>query len=305
MFNKVLIANRGAIACRIIRTLKEMGVGSVAVYSEADADSRHVLDADEAWSLGEGAAAHTYLDQNKLIAIAKQTGAQAIHPGYGFLSENPDFARRCVDEGLVFLGPTPEQMVAFGLKHEARALAEAANVPLLPGTGLLTSLDEALEKAETIGYPVMLKSTAGGGGIGMQRCYSAEELTGAYASVKRLSENNFSNGGMFLEKFIERARHIEVQLFGDGQGNVVAIGERDCSAQRRNQKVIEECPAPNLTEGVRKALQQTAVKLGQQVKYRSAGTVEYVYDDASGAFYFLEVNTRLQVEHGGSGSLDD
>jgi urea carboxylase len=298
MFNKVLIANRGAIACRIIRTLKEMGVGSVAVYSEADADSRHVLDADEAWSLGEGAAAHTYLDQNQLIAIAKQTGAQAIHPGYGFLSENPDFARRCVDEGLVFLGPTPEQMVAFGLKHEARALAEAANVPLLPGTGLLTSLEEALEKAETIGYPVMLKSTAGGGGIGMQRCYSAEELTGAYASVKRLSENNFSNGGMFLEKFIERARHIEVQLFGDGQGNVIAIGERDCSAQRRNQKVIEECPAPNLSEDVRQALQQTAVKLGQQVKYRSAGTVEYVYDDASGAFYFLEVNTRLQVEHG-------
>lgn len=298
MFNKVLIANRGAIACRIIRTLKEMGVGSVAVYSEADADSRHVLDADEAWSLGEGAAAHTYLDQNKLITIARQTGAQAIHPGYGFLSENPDFARRCVDEGLVFLGPTPEQMVAFGLKHEARALAEAANVPLLPGTGLLTSLEEALEKAETIGYPVMLKSTAGGGGIGMQRCYSAEELTGAYASVKRLSENNFSNGGMFLEKFIERARHIEVQLFGDGQGKVIAIGERDCSAQRRNQKVIEECPAPNLSEEVRQALQQTAVKLGQQVNYRSAGTVEYVYDDASGAFYFLEVNTRLQVEHG-------
>lgn len=298
MFSKVLIANRGAIACRIIRTLKEMGVGSVAVYSEADADSRHVLDADEAWSLGEGAAAHTYLDQNQLIAIAKQTGAQAIHPGYGFLSENPDFARRCVDEGLVFLGPTSEQMVAFGLKHEARALAEAANVPLLPGTGLLISLEEALEKAEIIGYPVMLKSTAGGGGIGMQRCYSADELTGAYASVKRLSENNFSNGGMFLEKFIERARHIEVQLFGDGQGKVIAIGERDCSAQRRNQKVIEECPAPNLSEEVRQALQQTAVKLGQQVKYRSAGTVEYVYDDASGAFYFLEVNTRLQVEHG-------
>ena len=198
----------------------------------------------------------------------------------------------------MFLGPTPEQMVAFGLKHEARALAEAANVPLLPGTGLLISLEEALEKAEIIGYPVMLKSTAGGGGIGMQRCYSADELTGAYASVKRLSENNFSNGGMFLEKFIERARHIEVQLFGDGQGKVIAIGERDCSAQRRNQKVIEECPAPNLSEEVRQALQQTAVKLGQQVKYRSAGTVEYVYDDASGAFYFLEVNTRLQVEHG-------
>lgn len=173
MFSKVLIANRGAIACRIIRTLKSMGVTSVAVYSEADADSRHVLDADEAWSLGEGAAAQTYLAQNKLIAIARQTGAQAIHPGYGFLSENPDFARRCVEEGLVFLGPTPEQMVAFGLKHEARALAEAAQVPLLPGTGLLSSLDEALVEAARIGYPVMLKSTAGGGGIGMQRCHHA------------------------------------------------------------------------------------------------------------------------------------
>lgn len=298
MFSKVLIANRGAIACRIIRTLKEMGVTSVAVYSEADADSRHVLDADEAWSLGEGAAAQTYLDQNKLIAIAKQTGAQAIHPGYGFLSENPDFARRCVDEGLVFLGPTPEQMVAFGLKHKARALAEAANVPLLPGTGLLSSLDEAQIEAARIGYPVMLKSTAGGGGIGMQRCFTAEELRSAYSSVKRLSENNFSNGGMFLEKFIENARHIEVQMFGDGQGHVIAIGERDCSAQRRNQKVIEECPAPNLSDDVRQALLATAVQLGKQVSYRSAGTVEYVYDDLSGQFYFLEVNTRLQVEHG-------
>ncbi len=298
MFSKVLIANRGAIACRIIRTLKAMGVISVAVYSEADADSRHVLDADEAWSLGEGAAAQTYLDQNKLIAVAKQTGAQAIHPGYGFLSENPDFARRCVDEGLVFLGPTPEQMVAFGLKHQARALAEAAHVPLLPGTGLLSSLDEALAEAARIGYPVMLKSTAGGGGIGMQRCFSAEELRSAYSSVKRLSENNFSNGGMFLEKFIENARHIEVQMFGDGQGHVIAIGERDCSAQRRNQKVIEECPAPNLSDDVRQALQATAVQLGKQVSYRSAGTVEYVYDDLSGQFYFLEVNTRLQVEHG-------
>lgn len=298
MFSKVLIANRGAIACRIIRTLKAMGVTAVAVYSEADADSRHVLDADEAWSLGEGAAAQTYLDQNKLIAIAKQTGAQAIHPGYGFLSENPDFARLCVDEGLVFLGPTPEQMVVFGLKHKARALAEAAHVPLLPGTGLLSSLDEALFEAARIGYPVMLKSTAGGGGIGMQRCFSAEELRSAYSSVKRLSENNFSNGGMFLEKFIENARHIEVQMFGDGQGNVIAIGERDCSAQRRNQKVIEECPAPNLSEDVRQALLATAVQLGEQVSYRSAGTVEYVYDDLSGQFYFLEVNTRLQVEHG-------
>jgi urea carboxylase len=297
-FSKVLIANRGAIAYRVIRTLRTMGLTSVAVYAEADADSLHVRQADESWSLGEGSAADTYLNQDKLFGIIRQSGAGAVHPGYGFLSENADFARRCDAEGVVFLGPAPQQMEQFGLKHTARALAEEAGVPLLPGTDLLTGLDEALKAAEDIGYPVMLKSTAGGGGIGMSRCYSAEDLGKTFESVQRLSQNNFSNDGVFLEKFVEHARHIEVQLFGDGHGQVLALGERDCSAQRRNQKVIEEAPAPGLSDEVRSRMHTTARQLGESIRYRSAGTVEFIYDPDTTEFYFLEVNTRLQVEHG-------
>ena len=248
--------------------------------------------------LGEGAAANTYLDQEKLFTIIKKANVDAVHPGYGFLSENAEFAEACEFRNVIFLGPGPEQMKAFGLKHVARDLAKAHNVPLLPGTDLLGSLEEAVQAASTIGYPVMLKSTAGGGGIGMQLCYSEDELLSAYDSVKRLSENNFSNDGLFLEKFVERARHIEVQVFADGEGNAIALGERDCSSQRRNQKVIEEAPAPNLDEAVRQQLCEVAVNLLSAVKYRSAGTVEYVYDPTSEEFYFLEVNTRLQVEHG-------
>ncbi|WP_372985447.1 urea carboxylase [Marinobacter sp.] len=295
---KVLIANRGAIACRIIRTLKAMGITSVAVYAEADFDSLHVRQADEAWSLGEGNATATYLDQDRLFEILRESGAHAVHPGYGFLSENPEFARRCEAEGVVFLGPTPEQMEQFGLKHTARALAEEAGVPLLPGTGLLTGLEQAVAEADRIGYPVMLKSTAGGGGIGMSRCFSEKELRKSFESVQRLSQNNFSNSGVFLEKFVEHARHIEVQLFGDGQGTVVALGERDCSAQRRNQKVIEEAPAPGIADDIRQAMHRTAQALGESIAYRSAGTVEFIYDPNTADFYFLEVNTRLQVEHG-------
>lgn len=298
MFNKVLIANRGAIACRIIRTLKSLGITSVALYSESDAQSLHVIQADECYSLGEGAASATYLNQERVIEIAKQCGAQAIHPGYGFLSENPEFVHLCDDNGIVFLGPTPEQMRVFGLKHSARQLAQEAGVPLLPGTPLLSDKQQALEAANQIGFPVMLKSTAGGGGIGMQCCYDAAELALAFDSVKRLSQNNFSNSGVFLEKFIEHARHIEVQIFGNGKGDVVALGERDCSAQRRNQKVIEETPAPNLSQDVRQALQDTAIRLAKQIHYRNAGTVEFVFDQHTQEFYFLEVNTRLQVEHG-------
>ncbi|WP_061009749.1 urea carboxylase [Vibrio sp. CUB2] len=298
MFSKVLIANRGAIACRVIRTLKQLNIGSVAVYSEADAQSLHVVDADQAFSLGKGGASETYLDQEKIISIAKLAGAEAIHPGYGFLSENPEFVERCEQEGLVFLGPTAEQMRAFGLKHSARRIATQAKVPLLPGTELLSDKQQALIAAEKIGYPVMLKSTAGGGGIGMQCCFSSDELTEAFDSVKRLSANNFSNDGVFVEKFIQQARHIEVQIFGDGRGHVVALGERDCSAQRRNQKVIEETPAPNLSESTRTELQNTAIRLASKVNYRNAGTVEFVLDQQTQAFYFLEVNTRLQVEHG-------
>ena len=211
MFKKVLIANRGAIATRIIRTLKEMGITSVAVYAEADADSLHVLQADEAYSLGEGRATETYLDQDKLFAIIKQCGAEAVHPGYGFLSENAGFVRRCEAEGIAFIGPTPEQMEAFGLKHTARALAQQNNVPLLPGTELLETVDEAVTAADGIGYPVMLKSTAGGGGIGMSLCHGDAELRAAYDSVRRLSQNNFANSGVFLEKFIQRAREVRRQ----------------------------------------------------------------------------------------------
>ncbi|RNM19594.1 urea carboxylase [Dickeya undicola] len=298
MFERVLIANRGAIAVRIIRTLKKMGVKAIAVYAEADRHSLHVRQADEAWSLGDGPVRDTYLNQEKLLHIAAESGAQAIHPGYGFLSENAGFVTRCEQADLVFLGPTVAQMTAFGLKHQARALAQQNNVPLLPGSGLLTSLESACDQAQLIGYPVMLKSTAGGGGIGMQRCNDQDQLVDAFTRVKRLAGNNFDDDGVFLEKFIAQARHIEVQVFGDGQGNVIALGERDCSAQRRNQKVIEETPAPNLSDHVRAELQATAIRLCQAVNYRSAGTVEYVYDDSSKQFWFLEVNTRLQVEHG-------
>jgi urea carboxylase len=298
MFKKVLIANRGAIACRIQRTLRRMGIGAVAVYSDVDQHSLHVLGADETVRLGGATAAESYLRQDRLIEAARATGAGAIHPGYGFLSENAGFAQACEAAGITFIGPTPDQMRDFGLKHRARELAQSQGLPLLPGSGLLKDLTEARTAALRIGYPVMLKSTAGGGGIGMQLCRSESELSGAYSSVERLARSNFSDGGLFLEKYIEQARHIEVQLFGDGNGTVIALGERDCSMQRRNQKVIEETPAPGLTVATRERLYDAAVRLGRAVRYRSAGTVEFVYDVATEQFYFLEVNTRLQVEHG-------
>lgn len=298
MFSKVLIANRGAIAARILRTLKRLGIGSVAVYAEADRDAPYVHQADEAWSLGDGPATDTYLSIDRLLDIARQSGAQAIHPGYGFLSENTRFIDACETAGLIFLGPTAAQVRDFGLKHQARSLAERAGVPLVPGSGLLDSVDQAIREAEWIGYPVMLKSTAGGGGIGMQVCDDTRALTRAFDSVKGLGQRNFGDDGVFLEAYIPRARHLEVQLFGDGRGTVVALGERDCSTQRRHQKVIEECPAPDLPDTVRRELATTAVRLGEIVGYRSAGTVEFIYDASRQAFYFLEVNTRLQVEHG-------
>src|ERR1700733_14073068 len=247
MFKKVLIANRGAIACRIIRTLKRMGIGSVAVYSEADRHSLHVDQADEAVPI------RSYLSIPAILDAGEKTGAEAIHPGYGFLSENAEFAEACVERGIVFIGPTPEQMRAFGLKHTARRIAEENHVALLPGSGLLESLEEAFAEAERVGYPVMLKSTAGGGGIGMRLCSSADELAESYAAVQRTSKASFGSAALYLEKFVSNARHIEVQIFGDGS-EVVALGERDCSAQRRNQKVIEETPAPGLSEATRNEL---------------------------------------------------
>mgnify|MGYP002755658971 FL=1 len=238
MFEKLLIANRGAIACRILRTLRELQVKGIAVYAEADAASLHIQQADEAYSLGEGAAAATYLAVEKILATAKACGAKAIHPGYGFLSENAAFAQACENAGIAFVGPTPEQLRVFGLKHTARALAKHHQIPLLEGTELLDSLDTALLAAETVSYPVMLKSTAGGGGIGMRVCRNATELSESFEAVKRLGQNNFSDAGVFIEKYIEHARHLEVQVFGDGLGDVIALGVRDCSVQRRNQKAV-------------------------------------------------------------------
>ncbi|HTQ36210.1 MAG TPA: 5-oxoprolinase/urea amidolyase family protein [Steroidobacteraceae bacterium] len=298
MFDKVLIANRGAIACRILRTLQRLGIGSVAVYSEADAHAPHVRLADEAWCIGPPPAAESYLRQDRILEIARRSGAAAIHPGYGFLSENADFAAACAAQGVAFVGPTPAQLRDFGLKHRARQLAAENELPLLPGSGLLADVDAALAAARTTGYPVMLKSTAGGGGIGMQLCGSPEELAQAFGGVQRLARGNFGDGGLLLEKYVANARHIEVQLFGDGRGNVVALGERDCSMQRRNQKVVEETPAPGLTDTTRARLHAAALRLGRAVQYRSAGTVEFIYDAVSREFWFLEVNTRLQVEHG-------
>ena len=298
MFDKVLVANRGEIACRILRTLKRLNIASVAVYSDADKYSAHVSLADEAVRIGPGPAAQSYLRGDELLTVARATGAVAIHPGYGFLSENADFAESCAAAGIVFIGPTAAQMRSFGLKHLARELASRIGVALLPGSALLNSLEDARREGARIGYPVMLKSTAGGGGIGMQLVWREAELEQAFAAVERLATKNFSRGGVFLEKYIERARHIEVQIFGDGKGRVVALGERDCSTQRRNQKIIEETPAPGLSPATRARLHESAVRLAEAVSYQSAGTVEYVYDNDSQEFYFLEVNTRLQVEHG-------
>ena len=298
MFKKVLIANRGVIACRIIRTLRRLGVAPVAVFSEADRHSPHVARADAAILLGPSPASESYLNQKAILKAARATGAEAIHPGYGFLSENAIFAEACEDAGIVFLGPTPSQMRALGLKHTAREIARVAGVPLLPGTGLLDDKEQALVEAQRCGYPVMLKSTAGGGGIGMRICRNPDELEEHFDAVARMGTTNFGQGGVFLERYIERARHIEVQVFGDGKGEILVLGERDCSAQRRNQKVIEETPAAGLSSETRSRLWKTAETLARTLSYRSAGTVEFLYDTEREEFFFLEVNTRLQVEHG-------
>jgi urea carboxylase len=298
MFTKILIANRGEILVRICKTLKAMNIASVAVYSDADRFSPGVLAADEAVHIGPAAAALSYLNIEAMIAACKKTGAQAVHPGYGFLSERVEFARRLAEEGIVFIGPGETHLRDFGLKHTARALAQAAGVPMLPGSGLIGDTDEALREAARITYPVMLKSSAGGGGIGMVLCHDEGQLAEKFESIGRLAANNFGNAALFLEKYVTRARHIEVQIFGDGSGNVVALGARDCSLQRRNQKVIEEAPAPNISQETLAQLQSAAITLAASVAYESAGTVEFVYDAEAAQFYFLEVNTRLQVEHG-------
>lgn len=297
MFETVLVANRGEIAVRAMRTLKRMGIRAIAVYSDADRNAAHVRMADAAVHIGGARAADSYLRADRILQAARQTGAQAIFPGYGFLSESADFAEACERDGVAFIGPTAAQIRAFGLKHRARELAAEAGVPMTPGSGLLADVAQAQEQAARIGFPVMLKSTAGGGGIGLSRCDDAASLAAAFTAVRDAGQAFFADGGAFVERYVEHARHIEVQIFGDGQGRVAALGERDCSIQRRNQKIIEETPAPGLPAAVRQALHKAAVELGESVAYRSAGTVEFIYDPAREAFYFLEVNTRLQVEH--------
>lgn len=283
---------------RIARTLRRLGVEPVAVYTAEDAGSLHVRAAAEAVLLPGEQPGRGYLDGQAVIEAAKRAGAEAVHPGYGFLSENAEFSEACERSGLTFIGPAPEQIRAFGLKHTAREIAGRAKAPMAPGTGLLRDAEDARRQAEAVGYPVMLKSAGGGGGIGMRRCDTAEELAAAYDSVQRLSETHFKGSGIFLERYVAEARHVEVQIFGNGRGKVIALGERDCSVQRRNQKVVEETPAPGLSEETRARMAVAATSIAEQVSYRSAGTVEFLYDGGRDEFYFLEVNTRLQVEHG-------
>ncbi len=299
MFHKVLIANRGEIACRILRTLRRMGVGRVAVYSDADRHAPHVTLADEAVRLGPAPAAQSYLDVDKILAAARATGAEAIHPGYGFLSENAAFAEACEAAGLAFIGPTPAQMRDFGLKHVARERARALGVPLLPGTELLAGRRRGPARGAAARLPGDAQEHRGRrrhrhAPLRQRRASS----TARFEAVEPLGRANFKHAGLYLEKLVVRARHIEVQIFGDGAGGVLALGERDCSLQRRNQKVIEETPAPDLPPGIGDALAGAAAALGRAARYRSAGTVEFVLDADAGTFYFLEVNTRLQVEHG-------
>jgi urea carboxylase len=296
-FDTVLVANRGEIACRVMRSAAELGLRTVAVFSDPDRGAPHVRMADAAVRLGPAPARDSYLRADAVVEAALATGAGAVHPGYGFLSEDAAFARSVEDAGLVFVGPTPDQMELFGVKHRARQAAARAGVPLLEGTGLLADAAEAVEAADAIGYPVMLKATGGGGGIGILPCRSAEEVVAAFESVTRVAAGGFRTAGVFLERMVERARHVEVQVIGDGDGTVVVLGDRDCSLQRRNQSVVEEAPAPDLPDRVRRALADASARLARSVAYRSAGTVEFVYDPDRAEAAFLEVNTRLQVEH--------
>lgn len=296
-FGAVLIANRGEIAVRIIKTLKKMKIKSVAVYSDPDRYSRHVLEADISIPLHGNSSAETYLNVEKIINAVRESGAQAVIPGYGFLSENADFVDRLHDEGIIFIGPSGDVIRRLGLKHSAREIARAAGVPLVPGSPLLKTFVEAKEYANKIEYPIMLKSTAGGGGIGLQRVDSESDIERVFETVQHQGESYFGDSGVFLERFVERARHVEVQIIGDGRGNAITLGERDCSLQRRNQKIIEETPAPNFPEHTRQKIKDSAAKLAKALKYKCAGTVEFIYDESRDEYYFLEVNTRLQVEH--------
>jgi acetyl-CoA carboxylase, biotin carboxylase subunit len=298
MFRKVLIANRGEIAVRIIRACRELGIVPVAVYSEADAESLHVRMADEAVCIGPAASAQSYLNIEAVVAAAKATGAEAVHPGYGFLAENASFARAVTDAGLAFIGPPAAAMEIMGSKTSARRAAVDAGVPIVPGTvEALSSFEEAGNTADKFGYPVMLKAAAGGGGKGMRLVADAQELRSAFETAQAEAAAAFGDSSLYLEKAVERPRHIEIQIFADNEGHVVHLGERECSIQRRHQKVIEECPSPINDPDLRRRMGDEAVKIARAVNYTGAGTVEFLLSDTTREFYFLEMNTRLQVEH--------
>jgi acetyl-CoA carboxylase biotin carboxylase subunit len=297
MFNKILIANRGEIALRVIRTCKEMGIKTVAVYSTADAESLHVRFADEAVCIGPPRSTESYLDIPKIIAAAEITNADAIHPGYGFLSENAEFSRICSENHIKFIGASPEMIEAMGDKASAKETMKKAGVPTIPGNvGILESLDEAEKIAKKIGYPVMLKATAGGGGKGMQVCHDPEGLAEGWESTRREAGAAFGNDGMYMEKFVVEPRHIEIQIAADQRGKACHLSERDCSIQRRHQKLVEETPSPYMTDKLREKMGKAAIKAAEAVKYEGVGTVEFLVD-ANRDFYFMEMNTRIQVEH--------
>ena len=297
MFTKILIANRGEIACRVIATAKKMGIATVAVYSEADKEARHVLLADEAVLIGPAPSRESYLVADKIIAAAKATGAQAIHPGYGFLSENEAFSKRCEDEGIAFIGPRHFSIAAMGDKIASKKLANEAKVNTIPGyNDAIDSAEAAVEIAKGIGYPVMIKASAGGGGKGLRVAANDKEAFEGFTSCKNEARNSFGDDRVFIEKFVEEPRHIEIQVLGDSHGNVIYLNERECSIQRRHQKVIEEAPSPFISDATRQAMGAQAVALAKAVQYQSAGTVEFVVGKDQ-SFYFLEMNTRLQVEH--------
>jgi propionyl-CoA carboxylase alpha chain len=297
MFTKILIANRGEIACRVIATAKKMGIATVAVYSEADKEARHVLLADEAVLLGPAPSRESYLVADKIIAAAKATGAQAIHPGYGFLSENEAFAKRCEDEGIAFIGPRHFSIAAMGDKIASKKLANEAKVNTIPGyNDAIETAESAVDIAKGIGYPVMIKASAGGGGKGLRVAFNDKEAFEGFTSCRNEARNSFGDDRVFIEKFVEEPRHIEIQVLGDSHGNVIYLNERECSIQRRHQKVIEEAPSPFISDATRKAMGEQAVALAKAVNYQSAGTVEFVVGKDQ-SFYFLEMNTRLQVEH--------
>ncbi|GBG96179.1 acetyl-CoA carboxylase biotin carboxylase subunit [Lactococcus termiticola] len=298
MFNKILIANRGEIAVRIIRAARELGIETVAIYSEADKDALHVALADEAICVGPARATDSYLNMNNILEAAIATGAQAIHPGFGFLSENSKFVGLCEEMNIKFIGPSAEVMDSMGDKINARDRMRKAGVPVTPGSeGEVYTTDEALAIANEIGYPIMLKASAGGGGKGIRKVSSAEELIPAFEAATAEAKASFGNGAMFIERMIYPARHIEVQILGDSQGNVIHLGERDCSLQRNNQKVLEESPSVAVGASLREKITSAAVMAAEAVGYENAGTIEFLLDEASGNFYFMEMNTRVQVEH--------